>query len=111
MLPLILLWSFVACLSICSDHCTEAAGDVAELTSQVVNPHEAEGCPIPAGSFLISRRSAIAVPQINTEVHAFARTMAEGPKPIGQTPHSISSLSNLPSLTDPPLKRLGALRI
>lgn len=111
-LPLILLWGFVACLSLCSDHCTEATDDVAEVISQAVNqPDEEEACPVPTSPFLISRRADIAIPQMNTGAQLFVRAIGLGPQPISQTPNFITSLYNLPSLTDPPLERSGSLRI
>ena len=111
-LPVILLWSFVACLSICSDPCVQTGNDSAELASPALNiPEDEESCPIPAASFLISRRASIAVPQMNTGMQTLARSIGVASQPLNNAHDSIPSLWNMPSLTDPPLARLRSLRI
>lgn len=109
-LPLVLLWSFVACLSLCSDHRADAQDDTAQLRS-ISESHDDEDCPIPAASFLLpGRQSDVSAPQINEAFHVTCHMTGAAPRRIDQPPRS-ALLSNLPSTSDPPLKRLGALRI
>lgn len=108
-LPFVLLWSFVGCLALCSDHAVTEPHESAQITNEAES-HSDEGCPIPATSVLIpSRQTDGMIPQVSATVHPpchLSRVVAQ--------PNRLPALlafTTQSSTADPPLERLGSLRI
>lgn len=109
-LPLILLWAFVACLALCSDHTAEAGADGAHRTVQSISEScDDENCPIPSSSFLLPERQSNVSAQPGTAaVDVIFAACAALDTDLPQSPTRLSPLS---STSDPPRKRLDVLRI
>jgi len=112
-LPLILLWSFVACLALCAEHLGEGHDDSAQATLQSMgDSHEDESCPVPTSSLLLpSRQSDGSAPQVVGAIHPPCHMARAAAHTATKQLRSSVSRSSLASTSDPPLKRLGSLRI
>lgn len=109
-LPLILLWTFVACLALCSDHTAEAGEDGAHRTAHSISEScDDENCPIPSSSFLLPERQSNVSAQPGTSAVDVNFTTCASLN--SDLPRSLTRLSPLSSTSDPPRKRLDILRI
>lgn len=112
LLPFCLVWGFVACVSLCASHDEEAHENTAYhvLTANMGDSHGGEHCPIPATPIcgLPERQSNAPAPQVSGDVQA---SFAPSPSPTGFALRVTARQLNPPSTSDPPLDRLGVLRI
>lgn len=109
-LPFCFALSFVACVSLCSPHGEELNEDTAVSAASVDSTHENEFCPI-------SEVSSCTLPERRPTASAPREIAAAGEASFASSPN-VSALypplrhaSPSPVATDPPLERLGVLRI
>ena len=112
-LPFILLWAFVACLALCSDHTTGVHEESPSLSwHSISGSEEGDDCAIPASSFLLpQRQSEVTVPLMTVGSHATGHFSGAATTTISRVSPCMSQQSNLHHASDPPLERLGILRI
>ena len=110
-LPLILLWGFVACLTLCSDHLIDSHEGPAQVSHTIITgaQHEAP-CPVPVTSWTVASRTAVPAPiMVTRDAYLMSPSTI---REIGVEPYYLnrrrSSLANDP---DPPLERLAELRL
>ena len=109
LLPFCFAWGFVACVSLCSSHSEESNEKTAVHAASLDGAHDGEHCPVPTAlsCTLPERHPNAPAPQANGEALAFF-----APSPTVSTLQLPVWLSTLPPPTsDPPLERLGILRI
>jgi hypothetical protein len=104
LMPLCLLWLFVACVSLCAAH-EDAEHEHAMLSAEIESDPASESCPVleaPKG-MLAERTNAFP----RDEVQASSALFAE---PLSRTEARVRD-SVFHSSTDPPFERLRTLRI
>ncbi len=108
-LPFCLALSFVACVSLCSPHGEELNEDTAAYAASITDAHENEHCAIPAAlSWTLPSRHVIAPPH---QVGGDAGEVFFASPPLASALYLPPRLSSPPPASDPPLERLGMLRI
>lgn len=108
-LPLCLMWTFVACLALCSDHSKDENGHYAQMNAQSVTESTHCGdCPIPVSSFVLPDRQSHTTPDVSVTNHL---TFAASTLLVSTIPQRVNCRPDLHSSSDPPLERLNTLRI
>ena len=109
LLPFCFAWGFVACVSLCSSPGEELNADTAAYAASITDAHENQHCAIPAAlSWTLPSRHAIAPPQ---QVGGDAGALFFASPPLASALYLPLRLSSPPPASDPPLERLGMLRI
>ncbi len=111
LMPLCFAWVFVACISLCASHGEETHEDTAYgAAASIDDSHGGEQCPIPAVPTyaLTGRQSIVPAPQVIGDV---AASFTPSLSLAGSAFHLPAQQLNPPSTSDPPLDRLGVLRI
>ena len=109
LLPVCLVWVFVACVSLCSAHPAEA-GEAAAVVSWDVadDAPESDCCPVSEASQGALPERTSQSPQAGTELHTPTPKMT-GPGVTGAVRRAPASASF--TSPDPPFEQLRALRI
>lgn len=108
-LPLCLMWAFVACLVICSDRSQDAHANYLQGNAQSITEMHSEDCPVAASSFVLpERQSYFRILQTSVVAHP---TFAAPLLPKNRGSESLIFGPRFHSTSDPPLERLGILRI
>lgn len=108
-LPLCLMWAFVACLALCSDHSKDENEDYAEVNAQSVIESERSGdCSILVSSFVLPERQSHKTSEPSVTNHLMFAPSSTLVSPVSQ---HVTCRLYLLSSPDPPLDRLNSLRI
>ena len=113
LLPFCFAWGFVACVSLCSSHDEEPGENMLGHAASIARAHEGEQqCPVPEvlSCTLPEQRHSIApAPPL---VSGDAGEASFAASPTGSTLYlPVRHSSSPPPTSDPPLERLGVLRI
>jgi len=109
LLPFCFAWGFVACVSLCSSPGEELNEDTVDYAASIADAHENEHCSIPAAlSCTLPARHLIAPPQ---QVGNDAEEVFFASPPLASALYLSPRLLSPPPASDPPLERLGMLRI
>lgn len=109
-LPFCLMWAFVACLALCSDQGKDGHEDYPHRSAQsTTESQHGDDCPIPAASFVLPEQQSYSLtPEMSVVGHSI---FAASPLPSSDASQSLPLQSRYHSTSDPPLERLGILRI
>jgi len=103
------MWAFVACLVICSDQSKDEHATYLQGNAQSVTEKHNEDCPVAASSFVLpERQSYFRILQTSVVAHP---TFVAPLLPNNRGSESLMFGSRFHSPSDPPLERLGILRI
>jgi hypothetical protein len=109
-MPLCFAGVFVACISLCASHGEESREDMSYGAASIDDSHGGEHCPIlSAPTYALSgRQLTVPAPQVIRAVAAF---FTPSLSLAGFAFHLPAQQLNPLSTSDPPLDRLGILRI